>query len=90
MDEKPDFKNTFDISDYGPSKLQAAAPDLLKALKLAVYELNAIRARDGAPQHIDWHRGQPIQTSGCTDEWWSEVTEKCYAAILKADPENQD
>ena len=33
MEKKPDFKNTFDISDYGPSKLQAAAPDLLAALE---------------------------------------------------------
>ncbi len=60
--------------------------DLVEALKLATHELNAIRARDGAPQHIDWHRGQPLQTDSCTHEWWNELTERCYAAIAKASP----
>ena len=58
-----------------------AAKGLVEALDLATKELNAIRARDGAPQHIDWHRGQPIQTDGCTKEWWNELTEKCFAAL---------
>lgn len=67
------------------ARLIAAAPELLEALKLATNELNIIRARDGAPQHIDWHRGRPLQTSSCTEEWWNELTEKCFAAIAKAE-----
>lgn len=66
------------------ARLIAAAPDMLEAPKLAAKELNAIRARDGAPQHIDWYRGIPMQTSSCTDEWWDELTETCFAAIAKA------
>lgn len=52
-----------------------------EALEKAVYELNAIRARDGAPQHIDWHRGQPLQTDSCTHEHWNALTEQCFAAL---------
>ncbi len=77
-----------DTNTYQPveanAKLIAAAPDLVQALILATQELNAIRARDGAPQHIDWHRGQPLQTDSCTHEWWNELTEKCLDAIEKA------
>ena len=57
---------------------------LVEALRLATNELNIIRARDGAPQHIDWDRGQPIQADGCTKEWWNELTEKCFAALALA------
>ncbi len=65
--------------------IKAINADLLAMLKLATHELNAIRARDGAPQHIDWYRGRPMQNSSCTDEWWDELTEKCFAAIAKAE-----
>lgn len=57
---------------------------LVEALKQAANELNAIRARDGAPQHIDWHRGQPLQTSSCTHEYWDALTEECFAALRAA------
>lgn len=67
------------------ARLIAAAPELAEALRLATQELNAIRARDGAPQHIDWYRGQPMQSSSCTDEWWDELTEQCFAALKKAE-----
>ena len=63
------------------ARLIAAAPQMLKALKKATSELNAIRARDGAPQHVDWCRGQPLQTSLCTEEYWDALTEECFAAI---------
>jgi hypothetical protein len=66
------------------ARLIAAAPDLLAALKKATHELNAIRARDGAPQHISWDRGHPIQTDACTHEYWDALTEECFAAIAKA------
>ncbi len=69
--------------------LIAAAPEMLEALRLAAKELNAIRARDGAPQHIDWHRGQPLQTSSCTEEWWDELTDKCFAAIARVEGEDE-
>jgi hypothetical protein len=59
--------------------------ELLAVLKLTTYELNAIRARDGAPQHIHWDRGRPIQTNSCTHEWWNELTEMCFAVIHKAE-----
>ena len=64
--------------------------ELVEALRLAAKELNAIRARDGAPQHIDWYRGQPMQTDSCTHEWWNELTERCHAALVMVygkDPE---
>ncbi len=66
------------------SCIDALAPmmsEVVGALKLAEYELIAIRARDGAPQHIDWSGGRPLQTSSCTHEWWNEVTEKCSKAL---------
>jgi hypothetical protein len=64
--------------------LIAAAPDLLAALRKATHELNAIRARDGAPQHISWDRGHAIQTDGCPHEYWDTLTEECFAAIARA------
>ncbi|KKN77921.1 hypothetical protein LCGC14_0354860 [marine sediment metagenome] len=60
--------------------------EMREALELATHELNAIRARDGAPQHIEWDRGDPAQVSSCTDEWWDELTEKCLAVLAKAKP----
>ena len=65
-------------------RLVAVNEKLVEALGLATQELISIRARDGAPQHIDWHRGQPIQTSSCTEEWWNELTEKCSTALAQA------
>jgi hypothetical protein len=62
----------------------AAARAMLAALEKATHELNAIRARDGAPQHIDWHQGRPMQTSSCTHEYWDDMTEECWAAIAAA------
>jgi hypothetical protein len=59
------------------NNIPASVRDVLKD---AFYELNAIRARDGAPQHIDWLGGRPLQTSSCTHEWWSELTDKVDAA----------
>lgn len=69
------------IADHGAV---AQRDRLVEALGLATQELISIRARDGAPQHIDWHRGQPIQTSSCTEEWWDELTEKCRAILDEA------
>ena len=73
-----------EVNAAANARLIAAAPDILSALQLAARELNAIRARDGAPQHIDWYKCRPLQTSSCTDEWWNELTEMCFAAIKKA------
>ena len=57
---------------------------LVAAMKLALYELRAIQARDGAPQHISWDLGRPIQTDSCTHEWWSELVEICDSALSQA------
>lgn len=62
-----------------------AARAMLAALHKAAQELNAIRARDGAPQHIDWYRGRLAQTSSCTHEYWDAMTEECFAAIAQAE-----
>lgn len=51
------------------------------ALKVAFSEFNAIRARDGAPQHIEWYQGRPLQTSSCTHEWWDEATNMVDASL---------
>ncbi len=59
--------------------------NLLQALKKATHELNAIRARDGAPQHISWDRGHPMQTDGCTHEYFDSLVEECFAAIEEAE-----
>lgn len=44
-------------------------------------ELNAIAARDGAPQHIDWHAGRPIQTAGCDPDYFRKVVDDCADAL---------
>lgn len=54
---------------------QQIIKDAVKVMEQAFYEFNAIKARDGAPQHIDWYRGQPLQTDSCCHKWWAEVTE---------------
>ena len=85
----------YDNGTVGPSRLLSAVAserdrlkainaELVDALELATNELKAIRARDGAPQHIEWDRGRPMQPTSCTDEWWNELTEKCRAALAKA------
>ena len=63
------------------TEARAAIAKLREALEPATKELNAIRARDGAPQHITWERGQPIQLHGCDPDWWNELTEQCFAAL---------
>lgn len=46
----------------------------LEALLWAAWvEFNAIRARDGAPQHIDWHQGRPLQTDGVSPEYFGAL-----------------
>ncbi len=58
--------------------------ELLEALELATHELNAIRARDGHPVSYQFGPNGPIRIDLCTDEWWDELTEKCFAVIAKA------
>lgn len=72
------------IVNDADASLIKAAPDLYDALVRAHYELNAIHARDGAPQHIDWDRGRPLQTSSCSEEYFSSVVSECAAALAKA------
>ena len=67
-------------------RLKELCGELLAALKDATWEIKAIGARDGAPQHINWDTGHlPMQTSSCTEEWWDALTVKCEAAIAKAE-----
>ena len=55
---------------------------LAEALRLAAQELNAIRARDGAPQHVQWGpNGRAFVTDACTHEWWDQLTEQCHEAV---------
>ena len=62
-----------------------------KALGVAFNEMNAIRARDGAPQHIDWYKGRPLQTSSCTEEWFAQATDIISAALaLRLDEKPTD
>ena len=61
-----------------------ACDDMAEALRLAWNEINAIRARSGAPLAIDWGPQGPIQWQLCTEEWWDELTEKCHDALVKA------
>lgn len=70
---------------YEIARLKALNAELAETLKLAVNELNIIRARDGAPQHVQWGpNGQVFVTDACTKEWWNELTERCFAAITRA------
>ena len=54
---------------------------LAECIKFAFHEFNAIRARDGAPQHIDWGKHGPMQNDSCAHEYWDEMTEKLDAAL---------
>jgi hypothetical protein len=60
---------------------QTRVDKLEHALGMALKELRAIQARDGAPQHICWDRGTPMQISSCTDEWWDTVVSVCEEAL---------
>ena len=62
-------------------KVVEAAEHMAESLHHAWEELNAIRARDGAPQLISWDRGRPLQTDSCTHEWWDKLTDQCEAAL---------
>lgn len=64
--------------------LKAENAQLRAALLTALHELRAIQARDGAPQHIDWDRGSPIQTDSCTHDWWNTVVQRCEDALILA------
>ena len=55
--------------------------DVMEWIKQVTYELNAIRARDGAPQHIDWYQGRPMQTSSVSEDYWNDLVEKGFAII---------
>ncbi len=86
---EPDYQNYLKlITERNP--LEDINAMLLAALKVATHELNAIRARDGAPQFIEWDSGQPTQISSCTDEFWDGLTQTCLDAIALAEPENED
>jgi hypothetical protein len=74
------------MGEKGPSaeesanaRLIAAAPDLLAALKIAYFELNAIHARDGVPYTSDGWK------SGVDQAYFSSVVEQARAAIAKAE-----
>lgn len=58
---------------------------LVVALNTALTELRAIQARDGAPQHISWDRGRPLQSDACSQEWWATVVDRCEAALALAE-----
>ena len=79
------FKAGQEASKAENACLRTSKAELLEALKLATKELNAIRARDGAPQHIDWGKDGPMQIDGCSPGWWDELTEKCLSAIANAE-----
>lgn len=60
-------------------RLIAAAPEMYEALKKAVYELNAIRARDGVPYtHDGWK-------ASVDEEYFSSVVDESFAALAKAE-----
>ena len=67
--------------------IRAAVAEERDALALPIWqawnELNAIHARDGAPQHIDWHQGRPIQTPGCAPEYFAKVLADCETALRR-------
>ena len=53
----------------------------VEALDKAYRELNAIRARDGAPQVIDWDRGRPMQHDAVSPEYFSQIVDECESAL---------
>lgn len=69
-------------SEY--EKLVALVKELHTALRKATHELNAIRARDGAPQIIHWDRGRPLQTDACDSQYFDSLVEECWAALQKS------
>ena len=80
------------VIDHWNTRQEAKASSVDEALKVArealkdaAYELNAIRARDGAPQHIDWCQGRPLQTSSCTHEYFSSVVDACHNSLNTID-----
>ena len=59
--------------------------DKMRAFLWAAWkELNAIRARDGSPQHIQWGASGPMQTSGCDEKYFSVLVD-ALSAILGDD-----
>ena len=74
--EKPDFKNMFDIEDYGLTDLQKAAPDLLEALK----KIKLQNEGYAMPTNADW-----ATLAECT----RRTIRICESAIAKAEGEKQ-
>jgi hypothetical protein len=73
------------VEVYEAAEVEAVLTDMRRTFRKAAYELNAIRARDGAPQHIDWDRGRPLQTNGCDPEYFDSLVDECFAALQKCD-----
>lgn len=57
--------------------------ELAAALNKATYELNLIRARDGAPQHLHWDQGRVMQTNGCDPEYFDSLVNECLAILAR-------
>ncbi len=58
--------------------------ELAVALRKATHELNAIRARDGAPLCIQWGPSGPMQSFQCSEEYFNELVDECHAVLKKA------
>ncbi|KKL72790.1 hypothetical protein LCGC14_2081400 [marine sediment metagenome] len=59
---------------------------LVAALEKATHELNAIRARDGAPLCIQWGPNGPMQSFQCSEDYFYDLVDECHAALEKAKP----
>ncbi len=53
---------------------------LKELVGLAQHEFNAIRARDGAPQSIEWGPKGPMQIGLVSEEYWDELTNRLTEA----------
>jgi len=59
--------------------------ELVEALGKAHHELNAIRARDGAPLCIQWGPNGPMQSFQVSEEYFNELVDECHAVLAKVE-----
>lgn len=76
MPDESVFNMTVSVGDMRKFIAAVQERDRLRALLwVSWFELNTIRARDGAQQHIGWNRGQPFSSDGVDPKYFGAIVD---------------